>query len=91
MLSFPTRLPDCIQVQALRLLDVSRPAINQFIQDLWLQLDAIAGDRAGLAWKQVEHDPGAAAAKSDVRWSRRAGSYVPRPPTSRSFLPFCLC
>jgi putative transposase len=54
MLSFPIRVPDCMQAQALRLLDASRPAINQLIEDLWPRLDAFAGDRTGLAWKQVE-------------------------------------
>ena len=53
MLSFPIRLPDCMQAEALRLLDASRPAINQLIEDLWPQLGAFAGDRSGLAWKQV--------------------------------------
>ena len=54
MLSFPIRLPDCLQADALGLLDASRPAINQIIQDLWPQLDAFAAERAGMAWKQVE-------------------------------------
>ena len=53
-LSFPIRLPDCMQAEALRLLDASRPAINQIIEDLWPKLDAFAGDRTGIAWKQVE-------------------------------------
>jgi hypothetical protein len=43
-----------MQAEALRLLDASRPAINQIIEDLWPRLDAFAGERAGLAWKQVE-------------------------------------
>jgi hypothetical protein len=43
-----------MQAEALRLLDASRPAINQLIQDLWPRLDAFAGDRTGIAWKQVE-------------------------------------
>src|SRR5258708_15854587 len=54
MLSFPIRLPDCMQDEAQRLLDASRPAINQLIGDLWPKLDAFAGDRTGIAWKQVE-------------------------------------
>src|SRR5215471_989395 len=53
-LSFPIRLPDAMQAEALRLLDASRPAINQIIEDLWPKLDAFAGDRTGIAWKQVE-------------------------------------
>src|SRR5260370_25305672 len=54
MLSFPIRLPDAMQAEALRLLDDSRIAINQIITDLWPQLDLFAADRSGLAWKQVE-------------------------------------
>src|SRR5260221_10804121 len=53
-LSFPIRLPDAMQAEALRLLDASRIAINQIITDLWPQLDLFAADRSGLAWKQVE-------------------------------------
>ena len=54
-LSFPIRLPDRMQAEALRLLDASRIAINQIILDLWPQLDLFATDRTGPAWKQVEH------------------------------------
>lgn len=53
-LSFPMRLSDAIQAEALRLLDASRTAINQIITDLWPSHDLFAADRAGLAWKQVE-------------------------------------
>jgi putative transposase len=52
-LSFPIRLPDAMQAEALRLLDASRSAINQIILDLWAQLDLFASNRAGPAWKQV--------------------------------------
>src|SRR5215471_9373104 len=55
MLSFPLRLPDCMQSDSLRLLDASRSAINQIIEELWDRLDAFAGERTGIAWKQVEH------------------------------------
>jgi len=54
-LSFPIRLPDGQQAEALRLLDASRPAINQMVMDLWPQLDLFVGERTGLAWKQVEN------------------------------------
>jgi hypothetical protein len=53
-LSFPIRLPDAMQAAALRLLDASRIAINQMILDLWPQLDLVAGERTGPAWKHVE-------------------------------------
>ena len=55
MLSFPIRLPDCLQAEALRLLDASQPAINQIVEELWPKLDEFAGERTGIAWKQVEH------------------------------------
>ncbi len=53
-LSFPIRLPDAIQAEALRLLDASRVAINEIILDLWPHLDVFVADRTGPAWKQVE-------------------------------------
>ena len=53
-LSFPIRLPDAMQAEALRLLDASRFAINEIIVDLWPQLDQFAGDRSGPAWKHIE-------------------------------------
>jgi putative transposase len=53
-LSFPIRLPDALQDEALRLLDASRVAINEIITQLWKSLDLFAGDRTGPAWKQVE-------------------------------------
>jgi putative transposase len=34
MLSFPLRLPDCMQAESLRLLDESRLAINVIIEEL---------------------------------------------------------
>src|SRR5260370_15210777 len=54
MLSFPIRLPDSMQAEALRRLDASTPAINQMLTDLWPQLDLFATERVGPAWKQVE-------------------------------------
>ncbi len=49
-LSFPIRLPDAMQAEALRMLS----AINQMITDLWPDLDLFAAERTGIAWKQVE-------------------------------------
>jgi putative transposase len=54
ILSFPIRLPDTMQAEALRLLDASTLAINQIVTDLWPQLDLFASDRTGPAWKHVE-------------------------------------
>ena len=53
-LTFPIRLPDALQPEALRLLDASRAAINQLLVDLWPALDRFAAERTGPAWKQVE-------------------------------------
>jgi putative transposase len=53
-LSFPIRLPDAMQAEALRLLDASTLAINHIITDLWPQLDLFVAARTGPAWKQVE-------------------------------------
>src|SRR5215469_2883286 len=54
MLSFPIRLPDSMQAEALRLLDASTPAINQMLTDLRPQLDLFAAERTEIAWKQVD-------------------------------------
>ena len=54
LLSFPLRLPDCLQAESLRLLDASRLAINVIIEELWASLDEFVGDRKAIAWKQVE-------------------------------------
>src|SRR5260221_3695390 len=56
-LSFPIRLPDAMQAEALRLLDASTIAINQIITDLWPQLDPFVAARSGPAWKRVEPHP----------------------------------
>src|SRR5215470_14690082 len=53
-LSFPIRLPDALQAEALRLLGASRSAINQLLLALWPELDRFATERTGPAWKQVE-------------------------------------
>ena len=53
-LSFPIRVPDALQAEALRLLDASRQAINELLDELWPQLDCFAAERTGPAWKQVE-------------------------------------
>src|SRR5260221_4737058 len=53
-LSFPIRLPDAMQAEALRLLDASREAINQILVELWPHLDRFVSDRTGPAWEHVE-------------------------------------
>ena len=53
-LSYPLRLPDEVQADALRLLDVSRAVINQVIMALWSHLDDFGARGDGPAYKQVE-------------------------------------
>ncbi|HET8852129.1 MAG TPA: transposase, partial [Ktedonobacteraceae bacterium] len=53
-LSFPLRLPDSVQADALRLLDVSREVINLTVTALWDRLDEFATRTNAYAYKQVE-------------------------------------
>jgi putative transposase len=53
-LSYPLRLPDEIQVDALRLLDASREVINLTVTALWDRLDEFATRTNTYAYKQVE-------------------------------------
>jgi len=53
-LSYPLRLPDEIQVDALRLLDVSREVINLTVAALWDRLDEFSTRTNSYAYKQVE-------------------------------------
>jgi len=53
-LSYDIRLPDNIQADALRLLEVSREAINAALLQLWPHLDAFMQAHPGPAWKQAE-------------------------------------
>lgn len=53
-LSYPLRLPDDAQVEALRLLDVSREAINLLITRLWPRLDEFLVRSNKYAYKQIE-------------------------------------
>jgi putative transposase len=53
-LSYPLRLPDEIQIDALRLLDVSREVINLTVTALWDRLDEFATRTNTHAYKQVE-------------------------------------
>ena len=52
--SFPIRLPDAMQAEALRGTDASCSAINELLVGLWPELDRFAAERTGPAWKQVE-------------------------------------
>ena len=53
-LSYPLRLPDEIQADALRLLDTSRKVINLTVTALWDRLDEFATRTNRYAYKQVE-------------------------------------
>jgi putative transposase len=53
-LSYPLRLPDEIQVDALRLLDTGRSVINLTVTGLWDRLDEFATRTNSYAYKQVE-------------------------------------
>jgi hypothetical protein len=53
-LSYPLRLPDAIQADALRLLEVSRDVINWAVTALWERLDEFATRTNPHAYKQVE-------------------------------------
>ncbi|HEY4389004.1 MAG TPA: transposase, partial [Ktedonobacteraceae bacterium] len=53
-LSYPLRLPDEAQGDALRLLDVSRAVINLTITTLWDRLNTFATRTNSYAYKQVE-------------------------------------
>ncbi len=53
-LSYPLRLPDEVQADALRLLDVSREVINAVIVSLWDRLDEFGTRTNTYAYKQVE-------------------------------------
>jgi putative transposase len=53
-LSYPLRLPDEIQADALRLLDLSREVINLTVTALWDRLDEFATRTNSHAYKQVE-------------------------------------
>jgi putative transposase len=52
-LSYPLRLPDEFQADALRLLDVSREVINAVITSLWDRLDEFGTRETKYAYKQV--------------------------------------
>lgn len=53
-LSYPLRLPDSVQAEALRLLDVSRTVINLTVTALWDRLDEFSTRTNSYAYKQVE-------------------------------------
>jgi hypothetical protein len=75
-LSYPLRLPDESQADALRLLDVSREVINHTLTALWDQLDSFATRTNRYAYKQVEEMMVAPQAHGHRQWRCEAEQAV---------------
>ena len=67
-LSYPLRLPDEAQADALRLLDVSRQVINAVITSLWDRLDDFGTRTNKYAYKQVEEMTHSPQPHGDRQW-----------------------
>ncbi len=67
-LSYPLRLPDEVQADALRLLDCSREVINTVITSLWDRLDEFGTRTNVYAYKQVEEMIGKPSAHGHRQW-----------------------
>jgi len=67
-LSYPIRLPDSAQADALRLLDVSRAVINTTVAALWPQLDAFGTRDSAFAYQQVTALIGSSDPHGDRQW-----------------------
>jgi putative transposase len=67
-LSYPLRLPDEVQADALRLLDVSRQVINTTVVALWPQLDEFGKRDTTYAYKQVTAMIGSSPPHGDRQW-----------------------
>ena len=71
-LSYPIRLPDGMQADALRLLDVSRSVINATVVALWDRLDEFGERETKYAYKQVTALMDAPAFYGDRLWRCQA-------------------
>jgi putative transposase len=67
-LSYPLRLSDIVQADALRLLDVSREVINATVAALWDRLDEFGERETKYAYKQVTAMMGSPAFHGDRQW-----------------------
>src|SRR6266568_93200 len=67
-LSYPIRLPDVVQQEALRLLDVSREVINATVVVLWDRLDEFGERETKYAYKQVTAMIGSSDPHGDRQW-----------------------
>jgi len=67
-LSYALRLPDAVQADALRLLDVSREVINATVVALWDRLDEFGERETKYAYKQVMAMIGSSDPHGDRQW-----------------------
>jgi hypothetical protein len=67
-LSYPIRLPDMVQAEALRLLDASREVINATVAALWERLDEFSVRETKYAYKQVTALIGSPDPHGDRQW-----------------------
>jgi putative transposase len=67
-LSYPIRLPDVVQADTLRLLDVSREVINATVVALWPRLDEFGTRENKYAYKQVTAMIGSSDPHGDRQW-----------------------
>jgi putative transposase len=67
-LSYPLRLPDTAQADALRLLDLSREVINAALLALWPRLDEFDTRETKYAYKQIETMMKSPAAHGHRQW-----------------------
>jgi putative transposase len=67
-LSYPVRLPDWVQADALRLLDGSREVINATVGALWDRLDEFGERETKYAYKQVTAMMGSPDVHGDRQW-----------------------
>jgi putative transposase len=67
-LSYPIRLPDMVQADALRLLDISREVINATVVALWPRLDEFGTRENKYAYKQVTTMIGSSDPHGDRQW-----------------------
>jgi len=68
MLSYPLRLPDVAQADALRVLDASREVINATLVALWPRLDAFGTRESKYAYQQVTALIGPSSPHGDRQW-----------------------
>src|SRR5215467_2806893 len=67
-LSYPLRVPDEAQANALRLLDASREVINATVVALWERLDEFGERETKYAYKQVTAMIGSSDPHGDRQW-----------------------